>query len=130
MREFDLALVGATAERLRLQQLTNRMLRRGVFAAVALLFLLAAFVFAQLIAYQALRGSMTPMQAAALLLRLNLLAAVLLTLVAAWSRPGVVEREAMLVRQTAWTELRVSMSVAEITARLLRRVLDGVLSRR
>jgi len=116
MRAVELARVAAQAEKLHLQCMAQRQLRRAVFGAGAAVFGLGLLCWAQVIVFFALERPIGAIWASLVLIVLNLLAALILAGVAVKSVPGPVEREAAEVRQEALGQMKQAAATAALVA--------------
>lgn len=110
MRAGNLAKVAAEAEILRIKHMLKRQGIRAGFGFVAVVFVLADLVLADVAIWQLLRMFVAPIYATLILLGVNLLLATLFGLLAARSSPGQTEREALAIRQRALGEARNSLA--------------------
>jgi hypothetical protein len=111
MRSFDLLRVAAEAELLRLRAMLARQGRRAAFGAVAAVFLLGVLILGEIAGWQVLRLYVAPISATLILLGINLVFAAVFAGLAARSKPGHVEREALAVRRQAVDAARRASSL-------------------
>ena len=134
MRAGNLARIAAEAEILRIKHMLRRQGLRAAFGLIALVFLLAVLVLANIAAWQGLRTVFSPVSATWVLLGINLLFAVIFGLLATRSSPGRVEREALAIRQRAVVGARSSLALNTLVpavgtfVRWRRRARDGHMS--
>jgi hypothetical protein len=131
MRTLRLARVAAEAEGLRLRAMARRSVIRIVLAVVALVFLSGTLIFAHIALWLWLQLAQgwTPIATSGALGGGDLAAAIVLSLLAARSTPGRVEREALAVRRQAWENATSSMALSAMLLPALRLIL-GLLRRR
>jgi hypothetical protein len=120
MRVLRLLETAAEAEALRLSQRARRTARSTLLGAIALVLLTGALGFAHVAAWCWLRDHLTALQTAAVFAGTDLLAAVILLLLAFRSGPGALEREALALRRRALAEARESVAFSALVVRLLR----------
>jgi hypothetical protein len=111
MRSTRLIRIAAEAEAIRIRRLTRRQIVRVVFAAVALIFLAAALGAAHAAGYFALRGVVSPLYAALIIAGADVVLCVIFAMLASYSSPSTVEREALAVRQQALLQLGESVAL-------------------
>lgn len=111
MRALRLAKVAAQAEVLRLREMSQRQARRAVIAAVGGFFLVAFLVAGHIAIGMALVPTVTPVQAVLIVGGGDLLLAIVLTLVAVYSPPGKIEREAAELGRKMREEIHASLTV-------------------
>jgi uncharacterized membrane protein len=109
MRAVSLLRVAAEAELLRLRHMLKRQGVRAAYGVIAAVFTLGVLVLINVTAWQALRWSVQRFYATLILLGVNAVIAAVFALLATWSSPGHVEREAMRIRQQAMHEARGSV---------------------
>jgi hypothetical protein len=114
MRAGNLAKIAAEAETLRIKHMLKRQGLRVAFGLVALVFLVAVLVFANIAAWQVLRMYLSPIYATLVLLGINLLLAIIFGVLAARSAPSRTEREALAIRQRALGEARNSLALTAL----------------
>jgi hypothetical protein len=122
MRTLRLAKVVAQAEGMRLRAMAQRQIRRVVIAAVAGFFLTAFLVAGHIAIGMALVPTVTPLQAVLIVGGGDLLLALILGAVAASSKPGAIEREALELRQKARQEMQEALTVPAMMAGIARTV--------
>ncbi len=122
MRPFRLARIAAEAEGVRLRGMATRFVTRAILAAVALFFVLGAIVFAHIAAWYGIRTGLDQsfLAAAGILGGGDLLAAVLLGVLASRSTPSRVELEALEVRRKAIQAIGSTMSLAQMVIPIVR----------
>ena len=118
MRAVKLARAAAQAERLRVQALVRRQVRRGVYGLVGTVFGVGALAFAHLVAWLALAPAIGPMWTGIVLLIFDLLVALGLGLLALYSTPGEIEAEAQLLKQRALRQMKQDMAVSALVPAL------------
>jgi hypothetical protein len=118
MRSIGLARATAEAEILRLRLMGRRMAKRGVFAAIAALFAVAALLWAHVALGVWMAASLGILQAALILTAGDIVLAGLFALLARSDRPDHAELQARMLRETAWRGLRQELAVAGIMATL------------
>lgn len=116
MNPIKLARVAAEAETLRLRAMMSRMIQRAVFAAIAIVFLLAVLVFVHILAWHALDVSagMSFYAATCIVGGADLLLALILLAMAARSSPSRLEREALDVRRNAVVQMRRVATLSQL----------------
>jgi hypothetical protein len=135
MRAGNLAKIAVEAEILRIKHMLRRQGTRVALGLTAVLFLVAVLVIANIVLWQVLRTYLTPINAALVLLGINLLLAVIFGILATRSSPNRMEREALAIRRRALGEARNSLAlgmlvpVAGAIFRWRRRGARGLLSR-
>jgi Na+/H+ antiporter NhaA len=122
IRPVSLARVAVEAEGVRLRAMAMRIVRHAVYAAIALVFLLGALVFAHVAAWYGIRTGLelTPIATAGVLGGIDLLIAIILGLLARRTTPSRLEREALQVRREAVANLRSAVNVTQVALPLLR----------
>ena len=118
MRAVQLARVAAQAERLRVQALVRRQIRRGVYGLVGTVFAVGALGFAHLVAWLALAPVIGPMWTGVALLIFDLLVALGLGLLAFCSTPGEIEAEAQLLKRRALRQMKQDMALSALVPAL------------
>jgi len=118
MRAIKLAKVAAQAEKLRLQALAKRQVRRGIYGAVATIFAIGALALGHVVAFLAIVPSVGSLWTSVVLLAFDLLVAVVLGAVAALSKPGAIEAEAQRLKETALSQMRQDLTVAALVPAL------------
>jgi arginine exporter protein ArgO len=119
VRSLSLARIAAQAEKLHLRHMLRRQATRAAFAAVAVVFLLAALALVHVAGVAALADRVTPIQALLIVAGIDVVLAVVLGLLAARDVPGRVEREALQVRVQAIEEAVETVVVVSLLRRLL-----------
>lgn len=114
MRSGDLAKIAAEAEVLRIKHMLKRQGLRAAFGLIALVFLLAVLILANIAAWQVLQLYISPINATLVLLGINLLLAIIFGLIAVRSSPSRTEREALAIRQRALGEARNSLALSAL----------------
>jgi len=132
MRPLRLARIAAEAEGVRLRGMLTRIVKRIILGLIALIFILAAIVFAHIAAWIEIRAALTltDLGTAGILGGSDLLLALILGLMANYSRPSKVEVEAYEVRRKAIEGIRSAMSMTQFLLPLLRILADFRRSRR
>ena len=118
MRAIKLAKVAAQAEKLRLQALAKRQVRRGIYGAVATIFAIGALALGHVVAFLAIVPSLGSLWTSVLLLAFDLLVAIVLGTLAALSKPGEIEAEAQRLKETALGQMRQDLTVAALVPAL------------
>ena len=118
MRAVTLAKAAAQAEKLRLQALAQRQVRRGICGAVAAVFAIGALALGHVVAFLAIVPSLGPLWTSVLLLAFDLLVAIALGAVAALSKPGAIEVEAQRIKERALGQMRQELTVAALVPAL------------
>lgn len=118
MRSFRLARIAAQAEFLRLRLLLRRQALRVAFAALAVLFLLAALVGAHVGGFLALAETFTPVHAVLIVIGVDLLIAIIFAVLAARDTPSAAEREALQVRRTAARQASEAVAISAVIGSL------------
>jgi hypothetical protein len=121
MRPGRLVRIAAEAEILRLRGMITRIAVRTALAGVALVFLLGALTSAHIAAWYWLRINLGQsfLATSGILGGLDLLIGIVCGLLASRSRPGRVEREALLVRRQAVAGLGNAFSLIQFASPLL-----------
>lgn len=127
MLPFRLVRIAIEAEALRLSHKARRTVIRIILAYVAIVLLCAALAFVHLAAWVWLRQSLPVQYVALSLAGVDLLVAVVLTVLAMRSSPDGVELEALAVRRRALDDAVASMT---ISAMVIRFVEDWLMPRR
>jgi len=120
MRTLRLARIAAEAEGIRLRHRVQRTAVRGVFALIALGFLVAAGVFFHIAGWFWLRERWEPPASAMIIGGVDIVLAGLLTLLAARSSASRTELEALAVRQRAVESIASTLAISTLAAQLLR----------
>ncbi|MCW3473030.1 hypothetical protein [Limobrevibacterium gyesilva] len=103
---------------MRLRLLARRMGYRAVVAGACLMFAAAALAMVHVAIVLALASQLGLVQATLILAAADLLIAALLALLAARDHPGPAEREAALLRESAWRGLRQQVVLAGLVTTL------------
>jgi hypothetical protein len=121
VRVVRLARVAADAERVRLRGMLTRIVTRAILGVIALMFVLGAIVFAHLAVWYWLRigQDQTFLAATGILGGGDLLAAIILGILAARSSPGRIEREALDVRRKAIQGIGSTFSLTQLVIPLI-----------
>jgi hypothetical protein len=116
MNPVRLARVAAEAESLRLRAMVARLVRRLIFAALALVFVAALLACLHVIGWYALRASagLSFYAASGIVAGVDLVCAAGLLFLASQSKPSFAEREAAEVRQRALEGMRSVMSITQL----------------
>ncbi|HQT75668.1 MAG: hypothetical protein B7Z80_02025 [Rhodospirillales bacterium 20-64-7] len=124
MHPLKLARLALEAEKLRLQGMAGRMVRRLVMAAAALLFVIGTLVFIHIGAWYAIRmlADMSVFATAGILGGADLLIALVLLGLASRSGPSATEREALDLRRRAVQGLNSSFTLMQLALPALRMV--------
>lgn len=120
MRTLRLARIAAEAEGIRLRHRVQRTAVRGVFALIALGFLVAAGVFFHIAGWFWLRERWEPPASAMIIGGVDIVLAGLLALLAARSSASRTELEALAVRQRAVESIASTLAISTLAAQLLR----------
>lgn len=110
MRAVDLGKIAAEAEKIRLQQLMNRQIRRGVYFFIAALFALFMLAMIHVLLWQVLAEQVGPIWASTILLVVDLVIAAISGIVGSRSAPSQVEKAAADVRHEALKQAGEAMS--------------------
>ncbi len=133
MRLVQLGRVAVQAESLRLRRLAKRTTLRLVLAAGGAVFLIGVLIAVHVAIGLALTPSVGALWATLIVGLIDLLIGGGLLLVALYSSPGKVEREARLVREEARAQMAEAAVISVLVGPALRRVgftlLDRVLGR-
>jgi hypothetical protein len=121
VRVVRLARVAADAERVRLRGMLTRIVTRAILGVIALMFVLGAIVFAHLAVWYWLRigQDQTFLATTGILGGGDLLAAIILGILAARSSPGRIEREALDVRRKAIQGIGSTFSLTQLVIPLI-----------
>jgi hypothetical protein len=124
MHPIKLARLALEAEKLRLQGLAGRMVRRLILATVALVFLIGVLTFIHIGAWFAFRllADFTVFATAGILGGIDLVIALVLLALASSSSPSSTEREALELRQRAVQGLRSSYALVQLALPTMRMV--------
>ena len=124
MRTIDLGRTAAQAELVRLKRLVHRQIMRAVWAAVAVVFLIAVLVMVHVVAYIALVPALlSPLWAAVAVLVFDVVVAAVFGLLAKGGAPDRVEAEAKSVRDEALVGMRQSLAVSTLLSPVTRLIL-------
>jgi hypothetical protein len=118
--QFRLLRVALEAEGLRLSHRAKRVVSRIVLGCFAMALFLAALAFAHIAAWFWLREFLPAKYVAACFAGADLLIALILVLLAGRSRPGQVEREALVVRRRAMEDVTASVSFSALLIQLVK----------
>ncbi len=129
LRVVQLGRVAAQAEKLRIQSLVSRQAKRAAFALVAAVFALGLLVALHVAGALALVPSVGALWATLIVAGVDLVLAAALGSVALFSKPGRVEREALMVREEARAQLGEATVMAMVVGPVMRRAGMGVLHR-
>ncbi len=104
----------------------TRMVARAMFAAIAVVFALAAVVFVHIAAWYEIRVGLAQsyLATAGILGGIDLLLAIILALLASRSGPGAVEVEALEIRRKAIEGIGSALSVTRLIIPVVRLVAD------
>src|ERR1700712_5266150 len=114
MRATNLAKVAAQAEILRLQYFLKRQGIRAAFGVVALIFLVAVLVFANVLGWQVAHLYVSAIYASLIMLGVNLVIAAVFGALASRSTPSREEQEALDLRRQALHEARNSLALGAL----------------
>lgn len=114
MRAIKLAKAAAQAEKLRLQALARRQVRRGIYGFIATVFAVGALALGHVVAFLAIVPSLGPLWTSVLLLAFDLLVAAVLGMLAALSKPGEIEAEAQRIKERALGQMRQDLTAAAL----------------
>lgn len=122
MHPFRLARIAAEAESVRLRRLARRIVMRAIFGVVALVFVLGVIVFVHFAAWYGVRTGLglSFLAATGILGGADLLAAIILGLLAARSAPSRIETEAIDVRRKAIHAMTSSLSLVQLVIPVVR----------
>jgi hypothetical protein len=118
MRAVKLAKVAAQAERLRVQALVRRQVRRAVIGVAGTIFAVGALGSAHLVAWLSLLPAVGPLWASVVLLVFDLLVALGLGAVAFYSKPGEIESEAQRLKQQALGQMKLDLAMSALVPAL------------
>lgn len=122
LRVVQLGKVAAQAEKLRLQSLVSRQIHRAIYAAIAAVFLLALLVVIHVAVGLALTPAVGALYATLIVGAFDLVVALVLGGIALFSKPGRIEREALLVREEARSQLSEAAVMSVVLGPVMRRV--------
>jgi hypothetical protein len=114
MRAVKLAKAAAQAEKLRVQAMVRRQIRRGLYGFAGTVFAVGALCLAHVAAWLALAPTVGSLWACALLLVFDLMVALILGTLAIRSKPGEIEAEAQFLKERALQRLRQDMAVSAL----------------
>ena len=120
MRTVDLGRTAAQAEVLRLRRLIRRQVGRAVWAAVALVFVIAVLVMIHVVAYMLLATVVPAVAAAAIVLGFDVVMTALFAVLALRGAPDRVETEAKVIRDQALAEMKESLAITALLSPLTR----------
>lgn len=129
MRVVQLGKVAAQAEKLRIQSLIGRQIKRAVYAAIAAVFALGLLVALHVAAALAMTPSLGALWATLIVAAFDLVVAGALGGVALFSKPGKIEREALLVREEARAQLGEATVMSMVVGPVMRRAGMSLLHR-
>ena len=109
----------AMAERLRLRLQLRRHAMRGILLLGGLVFLTAAVAMLHVLGFMALMPRLTPVEAASVVLAVDLGCCLALVVAAVRLGPGKAERDALALRQRARAELTRQAQVVRLGMALL-----------
>jgi hypothetical protein len=118
MRAVTLAKVAARAERLRVQAMVRRQVRRGAFGFAGAVFAVGALCLGHVVAWLIIAPSIGSLWASVALLAFDLVVAVVLGALAAFSKPGKIEAEARFLKRRVLLQLRQDMAVTALVPAL------------
>lgn len=130
MRTLRLARIAAEAEGLRLREQIRRTVVRAILGIIAMGFLAAAVVFANIAAWYWLRLYWTELNTALAMAGADIVMALLLMALAARSTPSRAEVEALAIRRQAMDSAAGSLAFSALAVQLLRLLADLVSRRR
>ena len=121
MRVVQLGKGAAQAEKLRIQTLVSRQAKRAVFAAVAAVFAIGLLVALHVAGALALVPLVGALWATLIVAGVDLVLAAVFGGVALFSKPGRIEREALMVREEARAQLGEATVMAMVVGPVMRR---------
>ncbi len=121
MRVVQLGKVAAQAEKLRIQSLIGRQVNRALYAAIAAVFALALLAALHVAAALAMTPSLGALWATLIVAAFDLVVAGALGGVALASKPGRIEREALMVREEARAQLGEATVMSMVVGPVMRR---------
>ena len=130
MRTLRLVRIAAEAEGLRLREQIRRTVVRAILGIIAMGFLAAAVVFANIAAWYWLRLYWTELNTALAMAGADIVMALLLMALAARSTPSRAEVEALAIRRQAMDSAAGSLGFSALAVQLLRLLADLVSRRR
>jgi hypothetical protein len=122
MRSLRLARIAAQAELLRLRRLGRRQAMRAVMGAIALFFLVACLAALHFAIYFALQQVLAPVYAVLIVAGIDLVIAAFFGVLAMRDVPDRVEREALMVRQSAQQQLAEAAAMTAVVGPVLRAI--------
>ncbi len=129
IRVVQLGKVAAQAEKLRLQSLLSRQIHRAIYAAIAAIFALALLAAIHVAVVLALTSVVGALFATLIVAAFDLIVASALGAMALFSKPGRVEREALLVREEARSQLAEAAVMSVLLGPVMRRAGLGLVHR-
>lgn len=129
LRVVQLGKVAAQAEKLRLQSLVSRQVKRAVYAAVAAVFAVGLLVALHVAGALALTPSVGALWATLIVAGVDLVLAAALGSVALFSKPSRIEREALMVREEARAQLGEATVMSMVVGPVMRRAGMSMLHR-
>jgi hypothetical protein len=114
MRAASLVRVAAEAELLHIQLMLQRQSMRAVFGAVAAVFALGVLALGNAALWLVLHWYVQPIYATLILMGANAVVMAVFALLAARSRPGQAEREAIRIRRQAMHEARGTLALSAL----------------
>lgn len=129
MRLVRLGKIAAQAEVLRLRRMARRQAMRGVYGAVAAVFALSLLAWLHIAGAFALAPRVGSIWAALIVAAVDLVIAGILGAIAASSSPDRIEREALVVREEARSQLAEAAVMTALVGPVLRRVGLGLVTR-
>jgi hypothetical protein len=130
MRTFRLAQVAAEAEQLRLRRRIRRTVKRIILGVIGGLWLVGALGCAHVAAWLWLAPQYGAVPAALGLTVLDLVVGCVLLTCAMRLGPDAAEREALQIRENAWSEIRATLTMAAVIQPLLRVVFAQIMRMR
>ncbi len=122
MRTANLVKVGVQAEALRLRQMADRTAYRAAFAAVAVVFIVAAIAALHVAGAMYLATMMPPADASLVVAGIDVVIAAIFGVVALTKGPGQIEREALAIRQTAQAQIGEAVAMTALVGPVARMV--------
>ncbi len=129
MRLVRLAKIAAQAEALRLRRFARRQAMRGVYGAVAAVFAFGLLAWLHVAGALALTPRVGPVWAALIVAAVDLVIAGIFGAIAASNSPDRIEREALVVREEARSQLAEAAVMTAVVGPVMRRAGLGLLSR-
>ena len=93
---------------------------RAIFGMIAVVFLLGTLILLHVVAYIALRPSLSPLLDGIALLAADLVLTILFALLASRNTPDQIEIEAKLLREQALSEMKESLAIMALVGPLAR----------